>query len=131
SGVDAVEDVRQIAAAHETHREIEAALAVEPELVDRDDSAMVELAGQTRLFEEAGASRIRAARCGSRAILAHPLDRERPAQLRVPGPQDDAHAAAPELALDDVALEGPGASGETLEKSGLAPPRSRTRVRVD
>jgi len=107
AGEHEVEHVLEVAALHELHREVDAAVAVQAQLVHRDDAGVVELAGHLRLFEEARElvrlDLWRAAARGRLALAEDHLHREMAAQIAVPHAQDRAHAAARDLALELVA----------------------------
>ncbi len=91
----------------EAHREVDARLCIEPELVDRHDARVIELARDLRLLEEArhapsvdvGRRRIRL-----RAVVPEDdLHRQLATEILVPHAQDRAHAAARDLAAQPVA----------------------------
>jgi hypothetical protein len=117
-----IEDLEQVAAAHEAHREVDAALLVDAELVQRDDARVVELAGDARLLEEAGErDRIAAGRAVLvlRARRARDLHRQRAAEIGVLHAVDDAHPAAADLLLEHVAVVGL-LGGELLQAGARA-----------
>jgi hypothetical protein len=102
-----LEHLLQLEPLDEPHREVDAPVGVDPELVHRHDAGVLELAGDLGFLEEAlehargrGIGRLRALA----AARERDLHGERAAQVRVPHAQDRAHAAARDLALGPVAL---------------------------
>ncbi len=83
------------------HRVIEHAVGRAAVVVDRDRVRMTELRGHLHLALEALEVRL------ARAIRRQQLDRGRPAQHRVAGAVDDAHAAGADLLLERVLAEPP------------------------
>ena len=105
--VDELEDLAQVAAAHERHREVDLAVLVDAHLVHRDDSGVVELARDLRLLEEARQLQADAGRAAPRGgvedgrlllVLEHHLHGEGPLEVEVEHAQDRPHAAAGDLA---------------------------------
>ena len=101
----APEDDAQVVPLHELHREVDAAVVVEPEIVHGDDAGVVQLAGDLRLLQEAP-QRLGVDRLLGRGRIGahqHDLHRQATAQVLVPDPHHGALAAAIHLVLDAVA----------------------------
>jgi hypothetical protein len=99
------EHFAEMAAAHQSHREIEAALRVHSDFVQRHDARMIELPGDLRFLEETRQS------VGVDLLTAlvgreQHFHRERAAEVGVMHFVDRAHPAAPDFAFTDVALAG-------------------------
>jgi len=108
-GGDEIEYLLEGTALHELHREVDAARRVEPELVDRHDAGMVELARHLRLLDEARDLR-------DLGLREDHLHREVPAQILVPDLEDRPHPAAGDLPLQLVAPEGGRPPGEPRDQ---------------
>ena len=127
-GVDdaAVEQARQLAPLDELHRHVDDVPGV-ADVVDGDDVRMAEAAGRPRLLVEA---LLVLFALGGIGRDVDRLDRHRAVQHRIRGPVDDAHRAAPELALQRVPAEALGlAHGLVTTRGATSPgaPRSRER----
>jgi hypothetical protein len=92
------QELSQSPAVDQLHGEERPAVLQAADLVDRRHAGVLELTGDLSLFEEAPLQ------VGVAAVaLQQHLDRQRPVQLGVAGPQHPAHAAVADLPLDLVA----------------------------
>ena len=106
------EDRGQVATADELHREPEATVSVEPELVDGHDAGVVELARDLGLLEEALPQAGRALRIDRQGDDLH---REVSPELLVDHLEHPPHATATDLPQDPVARGQGGPFGQALE----------------
>ncbi len=98
AGVDLLDDPRERPAADELHREEEAGVVGEADLVDGHDPGVLELRGRLGLLDEpVGDLPVGA------ELAEEGLHGDVAAQVAVEGAVDDPHAAAPDLLLDEVA----------------------------
>ena len=119
---------------HVLHREVDAPLLVEPELVDGNDAGMIQLSRDLRLLEEApqGARVDRANQLGPPSAHGDDLHGEVAAQVLVPDAQDLALTSVGDLGLLSVAQEGLSPLGEPRDHLGelLSLPGSIDRDRT-
>jgi hypothetical protein len=109
------EHLGKTAALHHLHAEEQAFLAIDPEFVNRHDIRMFQLAGDLRLLHEASLF-------ACVPLVEEVLDGHFAADVAVHCSQHGTHAAAGDLALDDVALARFTATGQQLadrESAGM------------
>ena len=118
----------QGSAPDQLHRDIQPAVREPADLVDRDDTRVLELAADLGLLDEP------ADHLGVVAVLLQDdLDGQVAAEVDVPALEDRPHAAAGDLADQLVAAGSPARSGISVERgltgrrSSAEPSRSRTR----
>ena len=100
-------------------------LGVDAQLVDRHDVGMFELAGDLRLFDEAGLL------AGRRRLVEQVLDGDLAADVAIDGTQDRAHAAAGDLPFHRVTAAMAGVSGQQISHGPLLAMRIGGQVNRD
>jgi len=114
AGFHLSEDHAQVLTLHELHGEEDLALRVDAQLVDRNDSRVVQLSGDLGFLEEPTESR-RHTR-GGLSLLEHHLHRQHSAQVLVEDPVDGTHATTGHLFAGTVPVLEFAARAETLEQ---------------
>ena len=118
------QDLPQAAAPDHLHGEEQPLLGVDAEFMDRHDIGMFQLAGDLRLFDEAGL-------LAFVAVVEHVLDGHFAADVAVDGPHHRPHAAAGDLPFDRVAAAMAGVPGEQIGHGPLLAVRTAGQVERD